>query len=154
MKIEQVLWADPDAAALRARQRAEIAARYRTPDSEPGTSPSEADIAAFFVAREEDGTAVGCGGLRRLEEGVGEVKRMYVAPAWRGSGIALCLLRALEDWARGQGWTSLRLETGDSQPDAVRFYTRSGYDRIPNFGVYADVESSLCFEGLLQRSPE
>jgi GNAT superfamily N-acetyltransferase len=146
MKIEQVPWTDPDATELRARQQAEIAIRYGTPDSEPGVAPSAADIAAFFVAHEDDGTAVGCGGLRQLGEGVGEVKRMYVDPAWRGSGVALRILRALEDWAREQGWTSLRLETGDAQPDAIRFYTRSGYEQIPNFGAYADSERSLCFE--------
>ncbi|WP_235483857.1 GNAT family N-acetyltransferase [Streptomyces roseoverticillatus] len=74
--------------ALIARQRAEIAERYDTPDSEHGVAPSAADIATFFVAYEDDGTAVGCGGLRYLGEGVGEIKRMYVAPPWRGSGTA------------------------------------------------------------------
>ncbi|MEU7132471.1 GNAT family N-acetyltransferase [Streptomyces sp. NPDC046261] len=150
MKIEQVDWADPTAAALRARQRAEIAERYGTPDSEPGVAPSAADIAAFFVAYEDGGTAVGCGGLRYLGDGIGEIKRMYVAPPWRGSGVAPLILRGLEEWASGQGWTSLRLETGDGQPDAVRFYTRSGYERIPNFGAYTGVESSWCFERPLQ----
>lgn len=151
MKIEQVAWVDPDATALRARQRAEIAERYGTPDSEPGVAPSAVDVAAFFVAYEDGGTAVACAGLRDLGEGAGEIKRMYVAPPWRGSGVALKILRTLEDWARGQAWTRLRLETGDSQPDAVRFYTRSGYERIPNFGAYYGLESSLCFERLLQR---
>ncbi|MCX4750404.1 GNAT family N-acetyltransferase [Kitasatospora sp. NBC_01287] len=149
MKITQPPWDDPDATALRDRQRAEIAAIYGTPDSDPGVPPSAADIAVFFVAHEDDGTAVGCAGLRHLGEGVGEVKRMYVAPAWRGSGVAALILRSLEDWARAQGWTSLRLETGDRLSGAVRFYTRSGYERIPNFGAYADSESSLCFERML-----
>jgi GNAT superfamily N-acetyltransferase len=149
MEIKQVPWADPDATALRQRQRAEIAAIYGTPDSEPGVAPSAADVAVFFVAWEDEGTAVGCGGLRDLGEGAGEVKRMYVAPAWRGSGVASRILGTLEDWARGQGWASLRLETGDRLPAAVRFYVRSGYGRISNFGDYADVESSLCFERLL-----
>ncbi|MDX3852786.1 GNAT family N-acetyltransferase [Streptomyces sp. AK02-01A] len=149
MKIEQVPWDDSDAVALRTLQRAEIALRYGTPDSEPGVAPSAADIAVFFVAHEDDGSAVGCGGLRDLGGGVGEVKRMYVTPAFRGSGIALRILRALEDWARGQEWTSLRLETGDAQPDAVRFYTRSGYEPIPAFGAYADSARSFCFERLL-----
>lgn len=149
MEIKQVPWADPDAIALRQRQRAEIAAIYGTPDSEPGVAPSAADVAVFFVAWEDEGTAVGCGGLRDLGEGAGEVKRMYVAPAWRGSGVASRILGTLEDWAREQGWASLRLETGDRLPAAVRFYVRSGYGRIPNFGDYVDVESSLCFERLL-----
>lgn len=146
MKIEQVRWDNTDAVALRARQRAEIAERYGTPDSEPGVPPSHADIAAFFVAYEDDGSAVGCGGLRALGAGIGEIKRMYVAPASRGSGVATEILLALEEWARVQGWSSLRLETGDAQPDAVRFYTRSGYEPIPAFGAYAESANSHCFE--------
>lgn len=149
MKIEQVPWGDPEATALRARQRAEVAAAYGVPDSEPGVAPSAADVAAFFVAYEDDGTAVGCAGLRDLGAGGGEVKRMYVVPALRGTDTATRLLRAVEDWARGRGWTWLRLETGDRLPAAVRFYTRSGYVRIPNFGAYAGVRSSLCFERML-----
>ncbi|TVL90325.1 GNAT family N-acetyltransferase [Streptomyces sp. SAJ15] len=149
MKIRQVAWEDADAMRLRARQRAEIAVRYGTEDSEPGVAPSAADVAVFLLAHDPDGVAVGCGGLRDLGAGVGEVKRMYVEPDRRGSHAATLILRALEDWARSQGWTRLRLETGDRQPDAVRFYTRSGYERIPNFGAYAGVESSLCFERLL-----
>ncbi len=154
MRIEQVAWTHPDAVALRAGQRAEIAERYGTPDSEPGTPPSAVDVAVFVVAYEDGGTAVGCGGLRDLSEGVGEVKRMYVDLPWRGSGAALRILRALEDWAREQGWSSLRLETGDRQPDAVRFYTRAGYERIPNFGAYKGLEGSWCFERPLHGAPE
>ncbi|MQS38178.1 GNAT family N-acetyltransferase [Streptomyces katsurahamanus] len=149
MKIRQSPWDDPDATALRERQRAEIAAVYGTPDSDPGVPPSTADIAVFLVAHEDDGTAVGCAGLRYLGEGVGEVKRMYVAPDQRGSGLAALILRSLEDWARGQGWKALRVETGDRLSTAMRFYTRSGYESIPNFGAYADSECSLCFERIL-----
>ena len=149
MRIEHARWDDPDAEALRALQRAEIAERYGTPDSEPGTAPSAGDIDLFVVARDTDGAAVGCGGLRRLDEASGEVKRMYVRPERRGSGAAPLILAALEDWARERGWKALRLETGDRQPDAVRFYTRSGYTPIPPFGAYADEPSSLCFERVL-----
>ncbi|KOX13756.1 GNAT family N-acetyltransferase [Nocardiopsis sp. NRRL B-16309] len=149
MRIDHVRWDDPDAESLRALQRAEIAGRYGTPDSEPGTAPSAGDIALFVVARDADGAALGCGGLRRLDEDCGEVKRMYVRPERRGSGAASLILAELEDWARGQGWKALRLETGDRQPDAVRFYTRSGYTPIPPFGAYADEPSSLCFERVL-----
>ncbi|MEE2055061.1 GNAT family N-acetyltransferase, partial [Nocardiopsis umidischolae] len=49
MRIDIVSWNDPDATALRAGQRAEIAERYGTPDSEPGTAPSAEDIAVFTV---------------------------------------------------------------------------------------------------------
>lgn len=150
MEIEQVAWDHPDAEWLRAGQRAEIAEVYGTPDSEPGTPPSAADIAGFFVARDEQGRPVGCGGLRDIGGGVGEVKRMYVIPSARGTGVADRILRALEEWARGRGWMALRLETGDGQPAAVRFYERSGYRRIPNFGAYAGVADSWCFERRLE----
>ncbi|MFF0739492.1 GNAT family N-acetyltransferase [Streptomyces sp. NPDC004111] len=153
LRIEEVPWDDPDARALRDRQRAEIAARYGTPDSEPGTAPSAADIAVFVVAREDDGTTggtpVGCAGLRDLGDRTGEVKRMYVTPDHRGTGAAPRLLRALEEWAADRGWQRLRLETGLAQPDAVRFYTRSGYRPIPNFGIYEGLATSLCFERAL-----
>ncbi|MEV6108469.1 GNAT family N-acetyltransferase [Streptomyces sp. NPDC051940] len=149
MEIVEVPWSDEDAGRLRTAQRAEIAAVYGTPDSEPGTAPSAEDIAVFVVARTGAGEAVGCGGLRDLGGGVGEVKRMYVDPAARGSGAAGLVLAALEDWARARGWSRLRLETGDRQPAAERFYTRSGYARIPNFGAYEGVAASRCFERVL-----
>jgi GNAT superfamily N-acetyltransferase len=134
----------PDADELRAAQRVEIAARYGRPDSEPGVAPSAGDIAHFVVAYDPD--AVGCGGLRRLDDRTGEIKRMYVRAERRGTGVAGAVLTALETHARELGWTRLRLETGDQQPDAVAFYTRAGYTPIPRFGAYAAEPSSLCFE--------
>ncbi|MGV9312924.1 GNAT family N-acetyltransferase [Streptomyces sp. NPDC003691] len=147
--IKDVTWSDTAAATLRDAQRAEIAAMYGTGDSEPGTPPSAADIAAFVVAYAPDGTPVACGGLRALDAATGEVKRMYVAPGARGSGAAAAVLDALESRARGRSWTRLRLETGDRQQAAVRFYTRSGYTPIPAFGPYRDAPDSLCFERTL-----
>ena len=149
MKIEVTLWDDPDAEALRARQRAEVAELLGSENNEPGAKPSAGDVAVFYVVRLDDGTAVGCGGLRDLGGGVGEVKRMYADPAQRGKGVSVLVLAALEDWAREAGWTSLRLETAFGLPAAVRFYTRSGFEPIENFGPYAGVESSVCFEKAL-----
>jgi putative acetyltransferase len=74
------------------------------------------------------------------------VKRMFVHPDHRGSGVSTAVLAEIETFAAARGWSRLVLETGDQQPDAIRFYTREGYTRIPNFGHYADSDSSLCFE--------
>lgn len=150
MYTEDVPWDAPEAVVLRDAQRLEIAERYGTPDSEPGTAPSAADMAVFVLVRDDEGVAVGCGGLRRIDDACGEVKRMYVRPASRGSGAADAVLDALDAHARALGWTHLRLETGDRQPDAVAFYRRQGFERITNFGEYAGVDSSLCFERELQ----
>lgn len=149
MRLRAVSWDDPAAVTLRAAQRAEIAERYGRPDSEPGPAPSGADIAHFVVAVGPDGTPLACGGLRRLDETSGEVKRMYVVPSSRGSGVAGAVLAALEAHARSVGWTHLRLETGNAQPDAIAFYAKHGYRPIPRFGHYADEPTSLCFERAL-----
>lgn len=130
--IEVRPWHDPAGAALRARQRAELDARYGSADHEPGPPPSEEDIPVFVVAVDRaTGEAIGCGGLRPLDESSAEIKRMYVAPHRRGSGVATDLLQALEVAAVDRGWTLLRLETGTAQPEAQRFYQREGYREIP-----------------------
>jgi len=148
--VRAVPWDDPAGAALREAQQAEISARYGVPDSEPGPKPTSADITVFLVAFEtdDDGTehAVGCGGLRTLDPSHGEIKRMYVIPERRGSGVSTAVLSALEGEARVRGWDRLVLETGDRQPDAIRFYERHGYTLIPNFGYYTDSELSICYE--------
>nr|WP_296063618.1 GNAT family N-acetyltransferase [uncultured Actinoplanes sp.] len=146
--IEARSWDDPAGAALRSAQRAELDARYGTGDHEPGSPPSTADIALFLVAVDA-GTAIGCGALRRLGPASCEIKRMYVVPERRGSGVAAGLLRALEGAARSRGWTTVRLETGTAQPDAMRFYEREGYRKIPLFGPYAGSSLSVCYERVL-----
>lgn len=145
MIVREVAWDDLASVALRGAQRAEIAGRYGSPDSEPGPAPTAADITAFFVAFTDAGEPVGCGGLRQLDSTEAEIKRMFVSARHRGTGVSSAILTALEDYARGRGWLRLVLETGDRQPEAVRFYEREGYASIPNFGYYAGLESSLCF---------
>lgn len=142
-------WDDPAGAALRAAQRAELDARYGGDDHEPGAAPTAGDIDLFLVAA-LDGVPVGCGALRGLDPAVAEIKRMYVVPSWRGTGVATAILRALQDAAVTRGWTTLRLETGTEQPDAQRFYEREGYRWIPLFGVYEGSALSVCYERALR----
>lgn len=90
--------------------------------------------------------AVACGAIRPLEEGVMEVKRMFVLPEFRGQGIAAAVLKALEEWSAELGYHCCRLETGKKQPEAIQLYTKAGYKLIPNYGQYAGVENSVCME--------
>lgn len=143
--IEERPWNDPAGVALRAAQRAELDARYGSDDHEPGPPPSGVDV-SYFVVATTGGAAVGCGALRQLDGSTAEVKRMYVVPESRGSGVAQAVLRSLEDAAASRGWTTLRLETGTLQPDAQRFYRRAGYHEIPLFGSYVGSDVSVCFE--------
>jgi len=144
MIVREVDFDHADAARLRAAQREEIAERYGTPDSEPGVAPTASDISVFLVAYTDNEEPIGCGGLRELDATHAEIKRMFVAPAHRGTGASTSILRALEAHGRSRGWERLVLETGTNQPDAVRFYEREGYTRIPGFGHYLS-EASLCF---------
>lgn len=91
--------------------------------------------AAFVVAR-RDGAAVGCGGVA-FESGLAELKRMYVRPSARGTGVADAILARLAEEARSRGFSRLALETGDVQRAAMRFYQRSGFVRCDAFGEYA-----------------
>jgi GNAT superfamily N-acetyltransferase len=153
VRTEQVPWDDPDVQRLAADQQAEVRARYGGKD-EPGAHPSAADVGVVLVARDDDGTALGCGALRALGDGVAEVKRMYVVPAARGRGVSRAVLGALEDAARERGWTTLRLETGPRQPEAIGLYTSAGYGPVEAFGAYVgdpDAEESLFFERALDR---
>lgn len=86
------------------------------------------------------------GALKQFDEHTLEVKRMYTAKEVRGRGYAARLLQALEEWAASLGYTRLVLETGLKQPEALRLYRRCGYQIIPNYGQYAGVEGSVCFE--------
>jgi putative acetyltransferase len=91
-------------------------------------------------------TPIGCGAFKPFDESTVEVKRMYVLPEWRGKGVAPQVLSELERWAAELGYRRCLLETGLRMPDAVAFYTKNGYGRTENFGQYAGVENSACFE--------
>jgi GNAT superfamily N-acetyltransferase len=145
--LHPAAWDDPVVQELTAAQQAELRARYG-PHSEPGVPPSAADVAVVLVALDDDGTPVGCGALRPLGPDSAEVKRMYVVPAARRRGLSKLLLRGLESVALERGWTTLQLETGPAQPEAVGLYTGAGYTPIGAFGHYLrpDQDWSLYFQ--------
>jgi GNAT superfamily N-acetyltransferase len=143
-------WDDPVVQELTDAQQTELRARYGG-DSEPGVKPSAADVAVVLIVRDDDGTPVGCGALRPLGPDSAEVKRMYVVPQARGRGLSTLLLAGLEAAALDRGWTTLRLETGPEQPEAVALYTGAGYRPIGAFGHYVrpGADWSLYFERTL-----
>lgn len=102
------------------------------------------------VAYNEANRAVGCGAIKQFETGTMEVKRMFVPLEERGKGIAGEILKELEIWAKELGNDKCILETGIKQPEAISLYKKSGYRFIDNYGQYAGVENSVCFEKLLK----
>ncbi|MEZ5306273.1 MAG: GNAT family N-acetyltransferase [Pyrinomonadaceae bacterium] len=101
-----------------------------------------------------DGDPVGCGAFRAYGEDRVEIKRMFVDESARNRRIGALILGELEVWANEEGFSTAILETGIRQPEAIRLYEREGYKRIPNFGQYAGVESSVCFEKQLGKTDD
>jgi GNAT superfamily N-acetyltransferase len=104
------------------------------------------DMIRFVVVAYENDEAVGCGAIKEYSEKVMEVKRMYVKEEMRCNGIASIVLQELEKWCIELKYEKCILETGLAQPEAIRLYTKNNYQRIPNYGQYADVATSVCFE--------
>jgi GNAT superfamily N-acetyltransferase len=81
---------------------------------------------AFFLA-EDGGEYVACIGLRRFCDGIGEVKRLYVAPAARGRGLGRVLVERVIEMARQLGYRSLLLDTLPSMKQAHSLYLSLGF---------------------------
>lgn len=105
-------------------------------------------IQHVIVAYEGD-VPVACGAFKFFEDACVEIKRMYVLPQHRNKGIAAAVLQQLEQWAKEEGFQSTVLETGLKQPEAIRLYEKSGYNRIPNYGQYAGVDNSVCMKKVM-----
>lgn len=103
----------------------------------------------FVVARDDHGRASGCGAIV-LYDGYGELKRMYVQHDSRGKGVARAILALLEAAAGDAGISSFKLESGPYQPEALAFYTRSGYARCGRYGDYPDDPNSVFMAKDLQ----
>lgn len=162
-----VPWDDERAVQLRAAMDDELGPRYA--DKLDGVTAEHAErvgralaidprtITATVIATDAVGTPVAHAALRDLGAvlhehrhgalaGALEVKRVYVAPAVRGSGVSKVLMAELERVALTQGSARLILQTGDRQPDAVALYEKIGYTRIEIYPPYLDLDFSNCYE--------
>jgi putative acetyltransferase len=97
-----------------------------------GLRDAYAPPGCILLARDGD-AAAGCIALRALDDGACEMKRLYVDPAFHGRGIARALIAALLDRARDAGFTTMRLDTGDKQTEAIALYHAMGFHDIPPF---------------------
>lgn len=79
------------------------------------------------------GAPIGCGALRTLESGIGEIKRMWISPRARGLGVGRRLLAELERAAEKRRMRAVRLDTNKSLSEALRLYRSSGYREIQRF---------------------
>lgn len=107
------------------------------------------DSIKYVLVVYEDNKPIGCGSIKAFDVKTVEIKRMYLKPEKRGRGIADRIIFELEKWAKELHYERCILETGERQVEAVQFYYKSGYKRAKNYGQYAGVENSLCFEKYL-----
>lgn len=103
----------------------------------------------YVIVVYENEIPVGCGSIRDFEQGIMEIKRMYIIPAKRGLGIASGILLQLEEWAKELGAATCILETGKNQPEAIAMYIKNGYHSIQPYGKYTGSENSVCFKKIL-----
>jgi len=159
LRIERLPITHPDADRLVEEVQAEYVVRYGGRDDTP-LDPSifDAPRGAFFVGYLDD-EPVATGALRLRDDVLAlgstitaEIKRMYVAPAARRTGMARRMLAHLEAAAQAAGAEVMILETGLAQPEAIALYMSSGYVPVDKFGYYKDAPLSRCFARRLAAS--
>ncbi len=107
---------------------------------------NKVNLIKHVVVAYDNKTPVGCGAIKELTSDNMEVKRMYTSPESRGKGIASTVLNELEKWAAELTYKKCLLETGNKQPEAIALYGKCGYKVVANYGQYAGVVNSVCFE--------
>lgn len=136
-----------DVRALLAQHFAEM--RAGSPPSACHVLPADGlkDLAIRFFTLRENGELLGCGALKRLEPGHGEIKSMRTADGALGRGVGKALLDHIVAAARSEGMTRLSLETGSTDQFAAanRLYEREGFERCGSFGDYADTPFTRFF---------
>jgi GNAT superfamily N-acetyltransferase len=91
---------------------------------------------ALLIARGPDGSALGCIALRPLAAEACEMKRLYVTPAARGSGLGRAMIEALIEEASRLGYREMKLDTLPELDAAVRLYRKLGFAPIPPYGSH------------------
>ncbi|MGY2085583.1 GNAT family N-acetyltransferase [Blastococcus sp. SYSU DS0539] len=136
-RLRPVPYDDPLAQELVEAVQQEYVVRYGGRDA-AAVDPAEfLPPAGLFLVAEVAGAAAGCGAWRVYPPGGVEIKRVYVAPAFRRRGLAQVLMAELESTAALAGHRSVVLNTGQKQPEAVALYRELGYVPVPGYGVYA-----------------
>lgn len=157
--IRRVGYGHADALRLIDEVQEEYVVRYGGRDETPLDPLMFEPPTGTFLVGYVDDAPVATGAWRRSgvvalgTDRTAEVKRMYVARAARGRGLARQMLAALEESAREHGFEAVVLETGLRQPEAIGLYESAGYLPIPPFGYYRDAPLSRCYARRVAESP-
>lgn len=143
MRLAEVDFQDRRAVALRASMVAEMNQLYGRPRHAAQAEDIDPATVIVCLLALDAHRPVATATLRRLGDLL-EIKRMYIEPASRGSGLAARLLAELEARAATLA-DRVVLHTGERQRAAIRLYERSGYLPIDVYPPYDAVPESLCF---------
>lgn len=126
--LREVSPTDAVAREAAARYFAELDRRFPS-----GFDPGEPDHSGTFLLATSDGQPVAYGGVQRLSDETGEIKRMWVADDWRGAGLGSRMLRELETLASRLGHSRVVLDTNGTLLEAIEMYGRAGYTEIDRY---------------------
>ena len=100
---------------------------------------------SIFIAYNEEGTPVGCFGIRKLDSSICELKRTYLKKEFRGLGIGNLLLRKAIEVARELGYQKMRLDTLPTMDSAIKLYEKTGFYKIEPYR-FNPIEGALYYE--------
>lgn len=130
----------PDSAAAQyclGEYKAELARRFDGGfDPSKGNNLTVAEMTppyGYLLVARLDSRPVGCGALKRLDDGEGEVKRVWTSPDARGLGVAGRMMDALEALAREVGFKVVKLDTNRTLTEAQAMYLKRGYRTIERY---------------------
>ncbi|WP_395107581.1 GNAT family N-acetyltransferase [Actinomadura sp. SCN-SB] len=138
--IEPRPYDHPDVRRLTGELYLEQLARYGFADAPDDPADDFTPPQGLFLVAYAEGHPCACGGIRTYEPGVAEIKKMYVAPTFRGQGLARRILTKLEHAAQTNGARRIILETGSRNTEALALYARAGYRPIP---AYRERDSTI-----------
>jgi GNAT superfamily N-acetyltransferase len=98
----------------------------------------------LLLARGEDGAALGCVALRPLSEGACEMKRLYLLPGARGTGLGRALVAAVLAEATRLGYREIKLDTLPQLKEAIALYRGFGFRPVAPYGDHP-YEGTICF---------
>jgi len=148
MKLYKRTNQDKDFLELTSKLDMDLHKRYGTQEDDYSKHNKIDLLNTVLIAyREEE--AIACGCFRKINQNTVEIKRMFVKNSHRGKGYARLLLLELENWAKELGYTKVILETGKAQAEAIALYSKCQYLVIDNYGVYKNLDNSICMSKLL-----
>jgi len=114
------------------KEFAELPGKYASPDGQ-------------LLLGLEDGVVVGCVALRKFDEGICEMKRLYFQPEFRGKGYGQALAKKIIDIAREIGYQYMRLDTVPNMIEAITLYSSMGFNKIKPYR-FNPIKGALYFE--------